>query len=103
MKRRRSSWRWLLYLVLGLLVTPLWLLWGLVRTSGRVLRVGVSLVDVVPCPDGHPNRVYGTWVCRGCGARFRGYAFAPCPVCGGVAAYISCESCGLAIRAPFRE
>lgn len=103
MKWLLTACRWSGYVLVGIVVLPVLLVIALVRGSGRVADVVRGLVDVVPCPDGHPNHVYGTWVCKSCGAKFRGYAFAPCPVCENVAAYFSCETCGLAIPGPFKE
>lgn len=58
--------------------------------------------EVLPCPAGHTNQVFGRWTC-GCGAAYLGHAFGPCPVCGMPAGWVRCEVCGLALRSPWKE
>lgn len=96
----------LLRIILVLLAGP-WIIaavfvracFALVRLPGRL---GAGVAVSVGCPVGHPNALHGRWTC-GCGAMYLGHAFAPCPVCGLPAGWMRCETCGLAIRSPWKD
>ncbi len=96
----------ILQLLLWVLVAPWVLLVAVVRFVFALLRfpgrVAVRLGDTLPCPVGHPNPLQGRWTCS-CGANYLGHAFAPCPICNLPAGFIRCETCGLAIRSPWKS
>ena len=56
--------------------------------------------DVLSCPQGHPNKTYGLWQCNNCHARYLGWVYRRCPICGLSCGYFPCEICGLAIKNP---
>ena len=93
-------------ILVALLALPWTLLTGAVRLAARLAKlprlVRAKNADHVVCPDGHPNAVMGRWACK-CGANYLGHAFGPCPVCGAPAGWLRCETCGLAIRSPWKE
>jgi len=92
--------------VVGALIWTLGTLWlGVVASCRGVRIVGrlpLLLSKTLRCPRGHAVPAYGVFSCGTCRAQFEGYAFSPCPSCGGLASYIACPSCGLSVRDPLR-
>mgnify|MGYP000907691071 CR=1 FL=1 len=97
-------------LVLRILAVTLALPWMVVVAVGRFVLAALKLpwqlraksADVLLCGAGHANPTHGRWTC-GCGAVYLGHAFAPCPICGMPAGWVKCETCGLAIRSPWKD
>lgn len=103
---RGAAGRWsVLRLGLVLLEAPWWMAWLVYTSVMLMLRAmsGLNAVkraarDSLPCPAGHDSALVGRWECR-CGYVFVGHAFEPCGSCGEVAGWITCERCGLGVRA----
>lgn len=65
------------------------------RLSGRAVR----------CPKGHLTPTEGDiYRCAGCGFVYEGGSIWQCmnPECGARTPYITCTTCGLSIRSPYR-
>lgn len=91
---------WPLFALLGAAVSARWLF----RLSRRVARASLARRDKLHCARGHANDVVGRWECAHCGgAEYLGWV-GSCTNCGDESVdWISCESCGLAIRLPWRS
>lgn len=89
-------------LVAWMLVTlwlGVWACWRGARLASRLPRI---LSKTLRCPRGHAVPAYGVFICGACRAQFEGHAFASCPACGAVAAYVPCPHCGLSVKDPAR-
>ena len=85
----------------GWILVTLWLgLVGTVRIARVVFGLRRALATTLLCPRGHRVELYGAFRCPRCHAAREGRVFDPCPVCGARPAYIDCERCGLAVKAP---
>ena len=93
----------IMHLLLGLVLLAILIIilpFKLARWFMFLWRSRVCFLDIVYCPDGHPNTVYEMWECQRCGSRFKGWAWQRCPICGYTCCYMSCAVCGLAIKNP---
>ena len=93
-------------LVVGIITWVLGTLWLGSAACWRCVRLARRLPLVfsktLRCPRGHAVPAYGVFACGGCRARFEGYAFSPCPSCGGLTTFITCTQCGLSVQDPLR-
>jgi len=88
---------------LGLAILPLTLaVDAVVLLLREVGAWRVRRMQAVVCPLGHEVELAAAFSCGGCKATFlAGNALAePCPICGAgsLPQYLSCPTCGLAIR-----
>ncbi len=81
---------WLAGLVIFAAATLAWF--------ARIGRARAALAYESRCPRGHVVRQYGLFTC-GCGAVTESLAWL-CPVCGQMAGFIACPTCGLAVTNP---
>jgi hypothetical protein len=101
--QRPSAWR----LFLGLLLSPLLAVYGLVTLVrgvgalvGRLLGAQHALATTLHCPNGHVNPTTGRFECAHCHATYHGWV-GRCALCGAGAGWIECERCGVGIRLPW--
>ncbi len=81
--------------MVGLIVLAVWI----ARWTIALARTRAALAAQTRCPRGHAVDQYGIYRCAGCGAATESTAWR-CPICGALAGWTPCPTCGLAVRNP---
>lgn len=71
---------------------------GLWKGAWFLAHVRQAFSTTLRCPRGHVVEAFGPLKCGRCRAAFEAHVFDPCPSCGAKARFISCPTCGLAVR-----